>query len=62
MAFGGGHVRQSLASYISFFNARRPHNRLDRRTPDQVYFNQPLPLPRQLELGRYSFIEPGSTA
>ena len=40
------HARQSLASYICFYNARRPHSRLDRRTPDQVYFNQPLPIPK----------------
>jgi transposase InsO family protein len=40
------HARQSLAHYIDFYNTRRPHSRLDRRTPDQVYFNQPLPLPK----------------
>ncbi|HET7300322.1 MAG TPA: IS3 family transposase [Oleiagrimonas sp.] len=39
-------ARQSLAHYIDFYNARRPHSRLDRHTPDQVYFNQPLPMPK----------------
>lgn len=39
-------ARQSLARYLDFYNARRPHSSLDRRTPDQVYFNQSLPLPK----------------
>ena len=38
-------ARASLARYIGFYNARRPHSSLDRRTPDQAYFNpQPLRL------------------
>jgi len=40
------HARVSLARYFAFYNSRRPHSRLDRKTPDQVYFNQPLPLPK----------------
>ena len=36
-------ARRSLGSYIDFYNGRRPHTALDRRTPDQAYFN-PLPL------------------
>lgn len=39
------HARQSIGRYLDFYNSRRPHSRLDRMTPDQVYFNQPLPLP-----------------
>ena len=38
-------ARASLERYIAFYNTGRPHSRLDRQTPDQVYFNQ-LPLPR----------------
>lgn len=38
------HARQSLANYIAFSNTRRPRSRPDRQTPDQVYFNQPLPM------------------
>ena len=38
-------ARASLGRYIGFYNGRRPHTSLDRRTPDQVYFNpQPLRL------------------
>lgn len=36
-------ARRSLGRYIDFYNGRRPHTALDRRTPDQAYFN-PLPL------------------
>ena len=38
-------ARASLGRYIGFYNGRRPHSSLDRRTPDQAYFNpQPLRL------------------
>ena len=36
-------ARASIGRYIAFYNGRRPHSSLDRRTPDQAYFN-PLPL------------------
>jgi putative transposase len=32
-----------LSQYFDFYNQRRPHSRLDRQTPDQVYFES-LPL------------------
>ena len=36
-------ARASLGRYIDFYNGRRPHSSLDRRTHDQAYFNpQPL--------------------
>lgn len=35
-------ARASIARYLAFYNGRRPHSSLDRRTPDQAYFN-PLP-------------------
>ena len=40
------HAKTSLGRYLDFYNRRRPHSSLDRLTPDQVYFNQPLPLPK----------------
>lgn len=36
-------ARASLGRYLTFYNGRRPHTALDRRTPDQAYFN-PVPL------------------
>jgi putative transposase len=36
-------ARASLGRYLIFYNGRRPHTALDRRTPDQAYFN-PMPL------------------
>ena len=33
-------LRQGLARYFDFYNARRRHSALDRRTPDTVYFEQ----------------------
>jgi len=38
-------ARASIGHYLNFYNSGRPHSRLDRQTPDQVYLN-PLPLPR----------------
>jgi len=39
------HARQSLGRYFAFYNSRRPHTALDRKTPDRVYF-QSLSLPK----------------
>ncbi len=33
-------ARASIGRYFSFYNTRRPHSSLDRRTPDQAYFNR----------------------
>ena len=33
-----GEVKAALARYFSFYNARRPHQSLEYRTPDEVYF------------------------
>ncbi|MFD2225350.1 transposase, partial [Microvirga arabica] len=35
-------ARTSIGRYLAFYNGRRPHPSLDRRTPDQAYFT-PLP-------------------
>ena len=32
-------ARTSIGCYLAFYNGRRPHSSLDRRTPDQAYFN-----------------------
>ena len=37
-------AKESLGSYFTFYNTRRPHQGLDGRTPDQAYFT-PLQLP-----------------
>jgi putative transposase len=39
----GSEVRQGLTEWISFYNSRRPHSRLDDRTPDEAYYDLPLP-------------------
>jgi putative transposase len=36
-------ARTSISRYLAFYNGRRPHSSLDRRTPDQAYF---VPLPQ----------------
>lgn len=36
-------ARQEIGKYIDFYNAKRPHSSLDRKTPDQAYLN-PLSL------------------
>jgi putative transposase len=37
-------ARHSLAAYFAFYNARRPHQSLDGRTPDMVYFTALPPM------------------
>ena len=39
----GSEVRQGLSDWISFYNSCRPHSRLDDRTPDEAYYDLPLP-------------------
>ena len=36
-------ARASIGRYLDFYNRKRPHSSLDRRTPDQAYFDH-LPL------------------
>jgi putative transposase len=39
-------ARASIGRYIdTFYNARRPHSSLDRRTPDEAYFTALQPIP-----------------
>ncbi len=38
-------AQAGIARYFAFYNARRSHSALDRRTPDHVYFKSPEPLP-----------------
>jgi len=35
---GVSEARASIGRYRDFYNGRRPHSSLDRRTPDQAYF------------------------
>ncbi|WP_397588293.1 IS3 family transposase [Sandarakinorhabdus limnophila] len=35
-------ARASIGRYLTFYNGRRPQSSLDRKTPDHVYFNQPI--------------------
>jgi putative transposase len=34
-----GEARASLGRYLEFYNSLRPHSSLDRKTPDEAYFN-----------------------
>ena len=36
-------ARAHIGNDIGLYNSRRPHSWLDGKTPDQVYFNQPMP-------------------
>ena len=33
-------ARASIGRYVDFYNTQRPHSSLDRKTPDQAYFNR----------------------
>ncbi|AYD00662.1 transposase [Neorhizobium sp. NCHU2750] len=37
-------ARGSVGRYLTFYNSRRPHSSLDRKTPDQAYFNALPPM------------------
>ncbi len=36
-------ARAGIGRYLTFYNSRRPHSSLDGKTPDQAYFNLPMP-------------------
>ncbi|SEM19474.1 putative transposase [Roseovarius azorensis] len=36
-------ARAGICRHLGFYNSRRPHSSLDGKTPDQAYFNQPMP-------------------
>lgn len=36
-------ARAGIGRYLRLHNNRRPHSSLDGKTPDQAYFNQPMP-------------------
>ena len=38
-----GELRAGLGRYFEFYNTKRRHSALDRRTPDAVYFEQATP-------------------
>jgi putative transposase len=38
-------ARAGVGRYLSFYNTKRPHQSLDRQTPDKAYFNLPMPIP-----------------
>jgi putative transposase len=35
-----GEARMSIGRYLDFYNRRRPHSSLDRKTPDEAYFDR----------------------
>ena len=41
-------ARTSIGRYLDLYNRRRPHSRLDGRTPDQAYFGEESTLPIRL--------------
>ncbi len=39
----GSELRQGLKHWITYYNSKRPHSSLDSRTPDEAYWQLPLP-------------------
>lgn len=39
----GSELRQGLKQWINYYNSKRPHSSLDSRTPDEAYWQLPLP-------------------
>ena len=44
-------AQQGLAHYVTFDTSRRPHSALDRKTPDEVYYEYLPAQPRQTPAG-----------
>jgi len=42
-----------IGKYIEKYNARRPHDSLGKRTPDEVYFGEELGFPNVFNVGEY---------
>jgi putative transposase len=38
-------ARAAIGKYLTFYNTKRPHSSLDRKTPDQAYFKALQPIP-----------------
>ena len=45
-------IERRLRRYVGWFNEERPHQGIDQRTPDQVYFRRRRKARRYLERGR----------
>jgi len=41
----GPQARAGIRRYMTFYNTKRPHSSLDRKTPDQAYFKALQPIP-----------------
>ncbi len=39
----GSEAREGIGNWINLYNKRRPHSKLDDRTPHEAYFDLPLP-------------------
>lgn len=54
-------ARASIGRYLASYNGGRPHNGLDRQTPDEAYFNQLQPIPAAAQPRRKStYPNPGN--
>ena len=42
----GAALREGLNQWFNFYNSERSHQSLDNKTPDEVYFDLPHPLPK----------------
>ena len=49
-------ARACIGRYLGFYNAKRPHQSLDRRTPDDAYFNPPTPIPAAANCGHGALV------
>ena len=49
-----GEARRELGAYIRFYNERRPHQALGYRTPEEVFYGQPVPEEEDLKRRRCS--------
>ena len=56
----GFHAGRVIDGWIAFYNAKRPHSALAKRTPDETYWSNKTEKWRHDQTNRYTLAEPSN--